>query len=58
MAEWIGLNFGGGKLFGWMEVLAKFQLTWKCQSGTSFTKLSAGQKLDGIFERNWLDKMM
>jgi hypothetical protein len=39
------VNFGGGKLFGHMEVLEKFQLIWTYQNGTSFTELSAGQKL-------------
>ena len=58
MDEWIGLKFGGGGLFGGMEALVKFQLIWIPYEGISFTKLSAGQKLDGIFGSKWLDKMI
>ena len=58
MSNWIELNFGEGELFECIEILEKFHLNWKYQNGTSFTELESGQKLDGIFGRNWLDEMM
>jgi hypothetical protein len=39
-----------------MEILGKFQLIWKCQSGTSFTELSNGQKLEKIAVGEWIDE--
>jgi hypothetical protein len=38
-----------------MEILEKFQLIWKFQSGTSFTELSDGQKLEKNSVGEWMD---
>ena len=58
MAEWIGLKFGVERSYRSMEALVKFYTIWGYQSDTPFTVLPAGQKLDGIFGRNWLDEMI
>ena len=39
-----------------MEVLVKFQLIWKCQSGTSFTQLKSRQKLRKIVGEEWMER--
>jgi hypothetical protein len=57
MAQLNELNFGGGRLFGCMKVLEKFQLIWIYQNGTSFTELSAGQKLEKIAVDKWMDEL-
>jgi hypothetical protein len=40
-----------------MKVLEKFQLNWKCQSGTSFTELGSGQKLEKIAVDKCMDEL-
>jgi hypothetical protein len=40
-----------------MKILEKFQLIWKCQSGTSFTALPNGQKIDKNSKDEWIDEL-
>ena len=53
MAVWIWLQLGGEELFGWVNMCAKFQVNWRLLACTSFTKVSAEQKLWEFGEGYW-----
>ena len=56
LARWIWLKLGLGRSLGCGNMCAKFQVIWVLLACTSFTKVSAGQKLCEFCGRAWLSK--